>query len=258
MLSSSVAVGGTLFDSVYLCHVAPIDVDRVLGLLHTVVFRTKCRSVSLRATGPRDPFPKLYPSSAASVLRTVHELSLSYDRLSVPQWTSFLSGLATPSLQSLEIIGGTSMGAVYKFLVRHPGIRQLSFTKCTMKPFSPSSRQLHMPDLDILKGSLRQVLDVLESLSVLPHLSELLIEPGAYIKMPHDIFTEEIVRCLAMCDKVIRLVVKLPQSMFENGTPIVHQSPGITLANCHLTELLVEFEDVSDEVIQVVSVSVIA
>jgi len=115
-----------------------------------------------------------------------------------------------------------------------------------------------MPDLDILKGSLRQVLDVLESLSVLPHLSELLIEPGAYIKMPHDIFTEEIVRCLAMCDKVIRLVVKLPQSMFENGTPIVHQSPGITLANCHLTELLVEFEDVSDEVIQVVSVSVIA
>jgi hypothetical protein len=127
-----------------------------------------------------------------------------------------------------------------------------------MKPFSPSSRRLHMPDLDVLKGSTHQVLDVLESLFVLPHLSERLIEPGAYIKMPHDTFTEEIVRCLAMCDKVIHLVVKRPQSMFDNGTPIVHGSPRTTLANCHLTELLVEFEDVSNEVIQVVSVSVIA
>ena len=261
MLSSSVAVGGTLFNSVYLCHVVPINMERVLGLLHTVVFRTKCRSVSLRATGFHDPLPKLSSSSAASVLRTVHELSLSYDRLSVSQWTSFLSGLATPSLESLEIVGGTSMGAVHKFLVRHPGVRQLSFTRCTMKPLSPSSRQLHMPDLDVLKGSLCQVLDVLESLSVLPHLSELLIEPGAYIKMPHDTFMEEIMRCLAMCDEVIRLVVKIPQSMLDNGTLIVDGPPktalALTLANCHLIELLVEFEDVSDEVMQVISVSVI-
>jgi hypothetical protein len=77
--------------------------------------------------------------------------------------------------------------------------------------------------------------------------------------MPHDTFMEEIMRCLAMCDEVIRLVVKIPQSMLDNGTLVVHGPPrtALALANCHLTELLVEFEDVSDEVMQVISVSVI-
>jgi hypothetical protein len=46
--------------------------------------------------------------------------------------------------------------------------------------------------------------------------------------------------------------------MFDNGTQTVHGLPRTTLVNCHLTGLLIAFKNVSDEVIQVVSVSVIA
>ena len=109
-----------------------------------------------------------------------------------------------------------------------------------------------MPELRILKGSVPATLDFLQALSAPPRLLELTLEPDPIIEMPHDTFADHVMSCLAKCSGTLRLVLKASKSVLRKGAvSAVRRSASSTTSLARVMTLRVDFEDVSDEVIQV-------
>jgi hypothetical protein len=251
------------FQHIYLAHIGTISLTSALALLYTSSLQTGCRAITISGIS----IPSLTAAAAASSSRckqkkrklkavacldTLQVLSIRSSRLSPLQWKDFLSRLTVPSIRQLEFGGEISMKAVYSFLLRHSTVRSLRFDSCTSKDTALFSHdKLTLPHLQILKGPLTLVSNLLRSLSSPPSLHELIIEYPE--DLPIDTFIARVMDCLAMCKECLEVEVRHSHLSEEEirvasaGGRILSLSTDIPT----ISSLLLCLKEISDEVLPV-------
>lgn len=212
----------TFFRHVRLTDVETRNVGDLLQLLALTVFRTGCPDVTMTHVtyqeAPRRTRKSVMAGKCVVVLESLQRLKLSYFQLSLLQWGDFLSKLYIPSLHFFEVVGPTSMVAIYEFLLRHSDIHRLYFIMCVWTDIPSLSRLLDLPNLRSLRGYSYQVKFVLSSLRSPPDLHELVIDSDPAAKWQSGGFIDEFVDCLSMCEGSVTVEISLSRESVSELT----------------------------------------
>ena len=151
-------------------------------------------------------------------LFALESLSLHYSFLTPSGWATLLKCLIIPKLQKLDIVVDVFLSSLSGFLLRHPGIQEIRLRNPSGGPFllpRNCCRTLELPALEVLTGSWRQVLPLLQHLPTAPRLRLLTIEPIA--DLPYCIFVDNIIQCLTLCEGNIHLDIGFHPSEGQSG-----------------------------------------
>lgn len=252
------------FDHVHFAHIQTQTLEEVLDLVLNAVLLTGCHTVTLSGVTVHTPPPRASgrvhsrrqrSSNDVVYLEFLQKLRLYRFNLSPPQWDSFLSNMIVESLCGLEINGETSMAAVHNFLLQNPDIHELRFISSTWMDIPSSPRQLDLPKLRTLQGSLSQILYLLHSFPSSPYLHTLKIGSSPPAESQPGRFVDQVTDCVAMCDRSLHLEVNISKEQCMAGLELAdvrawaaHKLDSITLPT--VTKLRLYFEG-NDEVLPV-------
>jgi hypothetical protein len=244
----------TVFDHIYLAEVKTPKLQQCLDLLGNAAM-TGCRAITMTEVTIQDSRTGWKKKKDAIILKglRLEELNFEYCQLTSSQWTNLLWKLVIPSLRMLKIMGETSMGAVYDFLLHNPGIRYIHFQKCSTTDIPSSSRRLELPKLQSLQGSSSQILNLLKCLSSPPSLRKLVVETNRHATSKPYNFVDQVMHCLSLCKGSLALEISLSKYRSVAGLMLditrVCTARGLFDAAlpCIISTLCIEFEGINDE-----------
>jgi hypothetical protein len=218
----------TFFDRVRLTHVQTKNISDLLRLVRAAAAATVCSEFTIsgfschkaisathgrakKGSRGKKVVAVLRSSGNPIVLNSVQVLRLTRFSLSPSEWDDFLSSLYLPSLHVLEIWNASSAIAIFRFLQRHPNVRDVQFFRSQWEAATLSLDYLSLPHLQTLHGYLYQTVYILECLLLRPSLSDLVIEANPLTDLRQGKFFDEVVRCLTMCQGSPTLQLLLPK-----------------------------------------------
>lgn len=244
----------TLFGTICLFNVETPTLQNSLDLLSIAANTTRCHTLDITGMSFQGARWGTKPKNCI-VLKYLEKLHLQDCCLSSSQWMNFLSKLRIPSLREFTVVGETSMAAVYYFLRQHPDVRLVHFRRCTTNDVLLSSGRLRLPLLWSLKGSLSQVVDLLQSLPSQPTLGKLVVECNLPVTSRTGTLFDPVLHCLMLCKGYLALEICLSKEASKAELTRTDACIPITLP-CTISTLCIEYEDVCDESILVRGMSV--
>ena len=125
-------------------------------------------------------------------------------------WKTLLNMTTFPKLQSFQTSEDMPLPLLLNFLSRHPKVSVLSITVNTHSKTTPTDdviERIELKSLKIISGPPSYILTVLRSASVAPSLARLSLLVNHLLNL---LIFPEVLKCLAMCQKVEAFEVTLP------------------------------------------------
>lgn len=133
-------------------------------------------------------------------------------------WRTLLNTTTFPKLRSFQTSEDMPLPLLLNFLSRHPKISILAITVNTYSKTTPTDdvvEKIDLKSLAIVSGPPSYILTVLRSASAAPSLARLSLLLN---HLPNMSILPEVLKCLAVCQKVEAFEVTLPRSNYRVST----------------------------------------
>jgi hypothetical protein len=141
----------------------------------------------------------------------LEELTLcSLQATSISLWKTLLNTTTFPKLRSFQASEDVPLPLLLNFLSRHPIVSSLAITINTCSKTKPTDdviKKIDMKSLTIISGPPSYIFTVLRSASTAPSLARLSL---LLSHLPNMLIFPEVLKCLALCQKVEAFQVTLP------------------------------------------------
>ena len=134
------------------------------------------------------------------------------------QWMTLLNTTTFPKLRSFHASEDIPLSLLLDFLSRHPRVSTLALTLNTYSKNQPTNdvrEKFDLKSLSIISGPPSYILTVLRSASAAPSLSRLSLLLN---HLPNKSIFPEVLKCLALCQKVEAFEVTLPRPNCQVST----------------------------------------